>query len=193
MAVTVKVADQPWEIEQIHRLNYRTFVEEIPQHRPNPKGRLVDKFHAENCYLICLQDEQLVGMMAVRDKRPFSLDAKLDKLNSYLPPHTSLFEIRLLAVVPQARGTHVLVGLMLMLQKYAQRHGHDLAVMSGTVRQQKLYDQMGFQPFGPLVGEEAARFQPMYLTLEAGARTHKRIKRLAARLHFIYPENEPLP
>ncbi|HRE06968.1 MAG TPA: hypothetical protein PKX00_15250 [Opitutaceae bacterium] len=27
-----KLATEAWEFEAIHRLNYRTFVEEIPQH-----------------------------------------------------------------------------------------------------------------------------------------------------------------
>ncbi len=43
-----KVAATPDEFEAIHALNYRTFVEEIPQHSPNGERRLVDKFHAEN-------------------------------------------------------------------------------------------------------------------------------------------------
>ena len=28
----IKVATEEWEFELIHQLNYRTFVEEIPQH-----------------------------------------------------------------------------------------------------------------------------------------------------------------
>ena len=31
-----KFASEDWEFEQIHRLNYRTFVEEIPQHHASP-------------------------------------------------------------------------------------------------------------------------------------------------------------
>ena len=69
-----KAATEDWEFEQIHRLNYRTFVEELPQHQPNAEQRLVDKFHAENTYLICLADRTLAGMLAVRAQRPFSLD-----------------------------------------------------------------------------------------------------------------------
>ena len=80
MIVQCKVATEAWEFEQIHRLNYQTFVEEIPQHPPNPEKKLVDKFHQENTYLICLYRLQVVGMVAVRDRRPFSLDAKLDSL-----------------------------------------------------------------------------------------------------------------
>src|SRR5262245_3547732 len=81
-----KFASEDWEFEAIHRLNYKTFVEEIPQHEKSPAERLVDKFHAENTYLICLSGRKLAGMLAVRGNRPFSLDQKLEKLDSYLPP-----------------------------------------------------------------------------------------------------------
>jgi len=105
-----KIADTDDEFEQIFRLNYRTFTEEIPQNQPNPEKRRVDKFHAENTYLICLEDGQLLGMLAMRDKRPFSLDEKFENLDSYLPPFTSICEIRLLAVEPDKRSTRILEG-----------------------------------------------------------------------------------
>ena len=56
-ALQFKIATEEWEFEQIHELNYRTFVEEIPQHQPAEQPRLVDKFHEENTYLICLAGE----------------------------------------------------------------------------------------------------------------------------------------
>lgn len=99
-ALEFRIATEPWEFEQIHRLNYRTFVNEIPQHSPNPEGGLVDKFHAENTYLICVRGRQLVGMIALRAKRPFSLDAKLSDLDSYLPYHRSVSEAGMLAIEP---------------------------------------------------------------------------------------------
>ena len=58
-----KIANEEWEFEAIHRLNYKTFVEEIPQHARNPEQRLVDKLHAENTYAICLSGDRLVGMV----------------------------------------------------------------------------------------------------------------------------------
>ena len=165
-----KIADQPNEFEQIFRLNYKTFVEEIPQHEVNVEKRLVDKFHAENTYIICMDGERLLGMLAVRDKRPFSLDLKLVNLDSFLPPHQSICEIRLLAVEPDRRRTRVLAGLMLLLAKYCDKHCYDLGIMSGTTRQLKMYRHLGFVPFGPLVGKEGAYYQPMYVTLEASRR-----------------------
>ncbi|MCH7573770.1 MAG: GNAT family N-acetyltransferase [Candidatus Marinimicrobia bacterium] len=162
-----KIASEEWEFEQIHRLNYKTFVEEIPQHPRNPQQTLVDKFHDENTYLICLRGDRVVGMVAVRHERPFSLDAKLQKIETYLPPHQSLCEFRLLAVEKNHRSPQVFQGIMLLLARYCESCGYDLAIMSGTLRQIKLYKHLGFVPFGPLDGDGQAQFQPMYLTFDA--------------------------
>ena len=50
------------------------------------------------------------------------------------------------------------------LARFCLQHKYDLAVISGTTRQLKLYKQMGFVPFARLVGTEDALYQPMYLT-----------------------------
>jgi aspartate aminotransferase-like enzyme len=166
-ALVFKVATEDWEIDLIHQLNYKTFVEEIPQHSPAPNQRLVDKFHAENTYLVCLRGRKLVGMLAARAKRPFSLDQKVPDLDSYLPPGRSLCEIRLLAVEKKFRTGQVFQGLLALVWQHFVEHGHDMGVISGTTRQGKLYHHLGFIPFGPLVGKEGAQFQPMYLSIES--------------------------
>ncbi len=162
-----RVATQPWEFEQIHTLNYETFVEEIPQHPPNPQRRLVDKFHLENTYLVCLRATQVVGMIALRDQRPLSLDQKLDHLERYLPPFSTIVEFRLLAVKSGCRKGTIFGGLLKQAFELALTRGYDLAVISGTTRQTRLYQHLGFKPFGPLVGEPGAHYQPMYLDLES--------------------------
>ncbi len=162
-----KIATETWEFEQIHRLNYATFVEEIPQHHPHPEKMLVDRFHAENTYLICLDQRQLIGMVAMRDRRPFSLDRKLENLDAYLPPAQSLCEARLLAVKKAYRHRRIFYELLWMIVQYRDQRGYDLVLVSTTLRQQKLYNHLGFVPFGPLVGAPAAQYQPMYLTLDA--------------------------
>jgi GNAT superfamily N-acetyltransferase len=165
-ALRFKVASGPEEFEQIHRLNYETFVEEIPQHPTNPERRLVDRFHAQNTYLIALEGEALVGMMAVRAQRPFSLDEKLGNIDPYLPPGRRVCEVRLLAVRSTHRNGAVFQGLVRLLLEHGRHRGYDLAVISGTVRQLKLYRHLGFEPFARLVGPPEAQYQPMYLTLE---------------------------
>jgi len=161
-----KLADDVAELESIHRLNYRTFVEEIPQHPPNDAKRLVDRFHAENTYAICLDGHVVVGMIAGRCARPFSLDQKLPNLEQYLPAHTKVVEVRLLAVDHQYRKRTVFARLAGVLANHFRAQGCDLAIISGTVRELALYRHLGFRPFGPRVGDARAPYQPMFLTLE---------------------------
>lgn len=164
-----RIASTDAEFEQIHSLNYRTFVEEIPQHAPSAGRRLVDKFHSENTYLVALVDGAVAGMLAVRDRRPFSLDQKLPDLDRYLPPGRKICELRLLAIDAaqrRERGGKILQGLLELLRRHGREKGYNLAIVSGTTRQLKLYRHIGFEPFGPLVGTAEASFQPMSVTLE---------------------------
>ncbi|MFQ5914328.1 MAG: aminotransferase class V-fold PLP-dependent enzyme [Nitrospinota bacterium] len=174
-----KIASEQWEFEQIHRLNYRVFVDEIPRHGPNPTRALVDKFHPENVYVICLCGGRVVGMVAIRSKRPFSLDEKLENLDSYLPHGRSPCEVRLLAVEKNHRSGLIFSGLLKLLALHCKKQGYDLGVISGTLRQQKLYKHLGFVPFGPVIGSPEARFQPMYITSETfRERTEAILRRL---------------
>ena len=161
-----KIASEEWEFNKIHALNYRTFVEEIPQHEKTINRKLVDKFNSQNIYIICVSEVDLLGMIAIRDIRPFSLDAKLENIDSYLPEYNSICEIRLLSIEKNRRHGRVIQGLILELAKYCDEKNYDLAIISGTVRQVKLYRHFGFEIFGPLVGSEGAQYQPMYLTLD---------------------------
>ena len=164
-----KTADTNAEFEAIHRLNYRTFVDEIPQHAPNPQRRLVDRFHAQNTYLICLagaEPGELAGMLALRTERPFSLDEKLPDLDAFVPAGARMGEVRLLAVEPRWRGSAVLAGLARLLERECLARDLDLVLVSATTRQRRLYRHFGFEPFGPLVGRPGAQFQPMQLGRE---------------------------
>jgi aspartate aminotransferase-like enzyme/predicted N-acetyltransferase YhbS len=153
----------PDDFEAIHRLNYRTFVEEIPQHPPNAERRLVDRFHDENVYAVYEVQGRIVGMVSGRTQRPFSLDQKLGAIDPYLPPDCRPVEIRLLAVDPAFRATRVFARLMRCISLHFLAEGYDLGVISGTTRQLALYRHLGFTPFGRLIGTPDALYQPMYI------------------------------
>jgi GNAT superfamily N-acetyltransferase len=160
---------EPWELDQMYLLNHRTFAEEIPQHAERPDRRLVDARLADSVLFGALAEARVVGMVAVSLRRPFSLDAKLPDLDSYLPPHERSCEIRLLAVEPERRRGAVFAGLVSCVIEYGRGEGCDLAVISGTERQAKLYRHVGFQAFGPPIGTAAAPYQAMYVTWDAVA------------------------
>jgi aspartate aminotransferase-like enzyme/GNAT superfamily N-acetyltransferase len=161
-----KIADQQWEFEEIKRLNYEIFVEEIPQHQRRQDRSLTDKFHDENIYFICISEKNLIGMVAIRNKRPFSIDQKLENIDAYLPQAKSICEVRLLAVKPQFRRSRISFNLLIYVAQFCQQQGYDLVVISAVLNQRKLYEHMGFKAFGPLVGTPQVRFQPMYMTLK---------------------------
>lgn len=167
-----KVADCEEEFEAVHRLNHRTFAEEIPQHEPNPERRLVDRFHGRNRYVIALRNRErepergLAGMVCLRLDRPFSLDQKIPEEMATLPAGRSWCEIRLLALDPRERGGALLAGLLRALIHEVASQGCDAAVISATTRQLKLYRHLGFTPFGRLVGREGAWYQPMWILME---------------------------
>src|SRR2546427_13041828 len=137
-ALQFKIAAAHWEFEAIHRLNYKTFVEEIPQHTNNPEQRLVDKFHTENTYAICLHGEQLAGMVAGRAKRPFSLDQKVPNLDQYLPAGRRVVGGRLLSVGKDFRNGFVVSKLVGFLAHHVRDQGYGLASIFGTAVQVKL-------------------------------------------------------
>ena len=86
LPVTFGLAETEVEREQIHRLNFATFVLEIRQHAAGAAGepRRVDRFDAENDYVVARRGERVVGMVAVRGRRPFSLDQKMADLDRHL-------------------------------------------------------------------------------------------------------------
>lgn len=169
-------ATEDWEFEQVHRLNYRTFVEEIPQHERNEQRLLVDALLAKSACFIAVRGEHVVGMIAICDERPFSLDRKIPDLSSHLPEglgHVS--EVRLLAVDPDERRGIVFRGVLGAMLRYAKQAGIDSGIISAHPSQMQLYRHLGFEPFGPPIGTPDVPFQGMYVTWHTLAESMGRV------------------
>ncbi|WP_281975323.1 GNAT family N-acetyltransferase [Halobacillus litoralis] len=191
--IEYKVASTAEEFEQIEQLNYETFVEEIPQHEQNHTRRLKDKFHKDNTYIVAKNSEEVVGMIAVRAKRPFSLDHKLPNIDDYLEEDTAPCEIRLLSVKEAYRKRTTFFGLIDQLSHYCLSQKFNVALISGTDRELTLYKKLGFQPFAHRVGTEGARFQPMKLTKEKFVQATQAYYRIMARYEPISFLSGPVP
>ena len=161
-----KPAETSAEHEQLHRLNYETFVREVPQHDDPGNGRLVDKFHDKNRYFVALEGERVVGMLSVHDRPPFSIAEKLTDptLLERIGPRP--LEVRLLAVEPRHRNGVVFSGLCVAVLRHAQRHGYSHMLISGLADRLRLYERMGFRPLGPAVTQGGASFVPMVVPVD---------------------------
>jgi GNAT superfamily N-acetyltransferase len=164
-----KRADSADEFEQIHRLNYRTFVEEIPQYARVTGGRLVDKFHAKNTYFVARVDARVVGMLSVHDQPPFSVASRLADPSILERPGHKPLEVRLLAVEPKHRSRPVMAGLLWLALEYARDRYTDVYI-SGIAERARMYERLGFRALGepvagPMVAGRSVAFVPMCVSL----------------------------
>ncbi len=162
--IVIKAPSSSKEYDQIYALNYKTCVEEIPQHAQKEDKKLIDQFHSKNQYIIALAKDQLVGMISYHMERPFSLEKKGVLLNHFFEEEKRVSEVRLLAIEPEWRHKKILPLLLkeLIRQLYEKKVHYGL--ISATTRQMRLYQKIGFIPFGNLVGNDPAQYQPMYIT-----------------------------
>jgi aspartate aminotransferase-like enzyme len=190
---TFKLADSPAEFEQIHQLNYRTFVREIPQHADTGSGELVDKFHDKNTYFIALRGGRLVGMLSAHDQPPFSVADRLPDDSVLRGPDVRPLEVRLLAVESTERHGMVFTGTCYLLLRHAREHGHTHLFISGVGDRIELYEHLGFEPLGPAVGHGNARFVPMAVALpRLEAKLRRTIDRVENRVARDQPRREPV-
>jgi aspartate aminotransferase-like enzyme len=164
--VQFKQAETAEEIEQIHRLNHRIFAEEVGQHAPTPDGRLVDKFHARNCYFVAKCRGEIVGMVSAHGGPEFSIASRLKDIG-LLKTMRAPLEIRLLAILPELRSQSILAGLFWQVRNYARENRHSDLLISGIVERLSMYEKLGFRAMGPAVRCGHAEFVPMRLSLDA--------------------------
>ncbi|HEV3260175.1 MAG TPA: aminotransferase class V-fold PLP-dependent enzyme [Gemmataceae bacterium] len=173
-----KRAETDEELEQVHRLNYRTFVGEIPQHPDPGEDQLIDKFHDKNAYFIVLCEGRVIGMVSGHDQPPFSIAQRLKDPQILQRPGTRPLEVRLLAIEPDKRNSTVFFGLVWSLYDFALSRGYSHLFISGLKERTFLYRRLGFEPLGPAVASGKAYFVPMVLTVGRLPSRAERVKKL---------------
>lgn len=160
-----KRADTAHELEQVHRLNYRTFVGEVHQYPDSGTGILVDKFHHKNVYFVALRDGHVVGMTGIHGEPPFSVADRLPDPSVLQAPGVRPIEIRLLAVEPDERNSAVLPGVLWSLYSYARDNGYTHLFISGVADRVPFYKKLGFEALGPAVPCGDSSFVPMRVSV----------------------------
>lgn len=165
MKLEFRLAAAPGDYDAIRRMNNDVFASEIGQHEISPDGMLVDAFESRSDFLLAFDSSHLAAMVSFHCQPPFSVEKKLacpDLLASLPGP---LYEIRLLAVDPAYRGSHVLTLLLIRLFDVLCTRGARTVVISGIATRASMYRTIGFSPLGPAVQSGAAEFIPMSLDL----------------------------
>jgi hypothetical protein len=158
-------AQSPEEHEQILQLLHRTFVLEVRQDADMGTGRLIDKFHHKNTYIVAVHQRRICGIVAVHDKPPFSAGGALDGEGILERLCPKLLEVRRLSVAPAERSGLVFAGLIWSVYEYARRGGYRYLVISALLERQGMYEKLGFRPLGGAVRKGEAYFVRMLVDL----------------------------
>lgn len=160
-----RLARLPEEHEQISQLLHRTFVLEVGQDADTGTGRLIDKFHHKNTYLVAVHRRRICGMVAMHSQPPFSAGSALDDEGVLERLCPELLEVRRLSIEPAERSRFVFPGLIWSVYEYAKRGGFRYVVISGLLKRQRMYENLGFRPLGGAIRKGEAYFVPMLADL----------------------------
>ena len=160
-------ATTPEDLECVHKMNYKSLVQELGQYPDDGSGRHVDKFHDKNLYFLCRRGSEVIGMVSGHGQAPFSVSGRLKDPDSLPKTCPKPFEARLLTVVPQERRGFVLMGLLYSIHRHALAAGYSHLVISGVTKQVPLYRRIGFKALGPATAQGDSEFTPMSLDLSA--------------------------
>lgn len=163
MSYQFKFADSDSEYESIRRLNHAVFAAEVGQHETQPGGSLVDCFESKSRYIIAIHEEHIVGMIALHDQPPYSIEKRLPNAAVLDELAGPLLEVRLLAIEPAHRRGMVIAGLLGRVILHALEAGYPTLLISGISERVELYRKLGFRALGPAVSDGKAAFVPMAL------------------------------
>ncbi len=162
-----RLAQLPEEEDQILQLLHRTFVLEVRQDADTGTGRLIDKFHDKNTYIVAVHQCRICGVVAVHDQPPFSAGSALNDKGILERLCPKLLEARRFSVEPAERSGLVFPGLIWSVYEYARRGDYRYIVISGLLERQGMYEKLGFRPLGPAVRKGEAYFVPMLVDLRS--------------------------
>ena len=162
----------------VRRLNHQAFADELGQHEATGTGLLRDRFEEKSRYVIALRDNRVVGMLAIHDKAPYSIEQRLNDPAMLDAIPGRKLEVRLLAIDTRHRNGMVFSGLLGTMIENAFREGYDALLISGVVERVAMYRRLGFRELGPPVESGRARFVPMAMRLaEMPQRVREDIRR----------------
>ena len=160
-------------MEQLQRLNYQTFAEELGQYETNRDGVLVDRFHERNRYFVATEGAEVVGMISIHMEAPFSVEKRLPAGVAVEELAERPCEVRLLAISPKARRGVVLAGLFWRVFAEARQRERTHILISGVTGRAAMYEALGFRALGPAIAAGRTSYIPMSLDVRDAAMGRK--------------------
>ena len=135
--------------ELIYAARHEIYGLELGQHHPNPGKKLTDALDEFNTYIIAREGDRLLAFVSLTPPASsYSIDKYFDRACVPARFDETLFEIRLLTVMSQSRGSLLASAMMYAALRYVEEHGGKQIVAIGRREVLDLYLKSGLRQTG---------------------------------------------
>lgn len=151
------------DLEWIYGLRHRVYAEELGQHVPTPTAQLRDGLDGDNVYLVVASGETPIGFVSLTPPWAgrYGLDKYLTRDELPVLDTDGVFEVRILTVDPDWRGTGISTLLMYAALRWISSRGGRTIVAMGRAEILDMYRAVGLVPTGRIVSSGAVEFEVM--------------------------------
>jgi histidinol-phosphate/aromatic aminotransferase/cobyric acid decarboxylase-like protein/GNAT superfamily N-acetyltransferase len=153
--------------EQIYRLRHEVFARELQQYPENPDATLHDVLDSGNRYIVAKVRGKLVGFVSITPPAVghYSIDKYFQRAALPFAVKDDLYEVRLLTVLKEYRGTDAAMLLMYAAFRWVEAHGGGQIVAIGRHEILDLYLKAGLQASGMTTSCGRVHYHLLYATV----------------------------
>ena len=147
----------------IYSMRHSVYATELSQHAENEELILTDSLDEFNVYIVAEIDDKVVGFISITppDKNTYSIDKYLSRDSLPFTIDDSTFEIRILTIDKNSRGSRIAALLMYASLRWIESNGGIRVVGIGRVDLLDLYNKIGLKNTGIQVNSGALAFELM--------------------------------
>ncbi|HVU15898.1 MAG TPA: histidinol-phosphate aminotransferase family protein [Candidatus Didemnitutus sp.] len=151
---------------QVAALRHDVYARELGQHPVNATGRLGDGLDAYNIVLVARMGGAVAGFVSLTPPRcpAYSIDKYFPRADLPFSVDDSLFEVRLLTVLPEHRGSEIALLLMYAALRWVESHGGTHVAAIGRREVVPLYERVGLRPMGLSARSGAVTYDLLHAT-----------------------------
>ena len=172
--------------ESIFNLRHTVYATELGQHRENLEGRLSDNLDSFNRYIVAKIDGAIAGFISITppDNNAYSIDKYFSRDEVPASFDGRLYELRLLTVVREFRGSLVAPALMYAALRWIEASGGANIVAIGRVELLDLYKKATLCPTGKRTSSGAVTFELLTTTVTSARRHIRRSNSLRSKMEY---------
>jgi histidinol-phosphate/aromatic aminotransferase/cobyric acid decarboxylase-like protein/GNAT superfamily N-acetyltransferase len=181
--ITVAVASDT-DRRRIYRARYEIYGRELGQHPANESGELRDPLDSFNVYLVTRVGGELAGFISITPPTDsaYSIDKYFARESLPFAFDEQLYEVRLLTVLPEYRGSELATLLMYAAFRWIESHGGTRVAAIGREELLDLYERCGLERTGMKARCGAVQFELLHATVATLRRRADALTNLLGRI-----------